>query len=241
MNLNLHKISACLVVSVLMAGCETAAVKPDTLATPAVAACFTIAEPIESTQIVGLLKYEWRTRLERGAYVAIHEDARDTYFRGPPGALLIYQPSQMHKPSSLFTHITVNGGVFVPRDGSQPEIYNYFTQQSVEKVTPPVGASCANAVVVRDPQSKGVSVKEYALGGGLGGAAGGAAAYAKAPGAGLGQTVGVGAAGGAIGMAVVGAIINHDMGKIAPHAPSTDAKFNAQLAALAKTAQPLPQ
>jgi hypothetical protein len=53
--------------------------------------------------------------------------------------------------------------------------------------------------------------------------------------------VGVGAAGGAIGMAIVGALINMDLGKIGPHSPTIDPKFNAELAAVARTAAPLAQ
>lgn len=240
MTLTLRKTYVCIAVS-LLTGCATSLQKPDALATPAQPTCFSLAEALEATEIKGLLKYEWRTRLERGAYVAVHENERGTYFRGPPGGVFIYQPTMLEKPSGPLTHLTVNGGVFVPRDGSQPEVYAYITDKSVEKVTPPAGASCATAVVVRDPVSKGVSVQDYAIGGGLGGAAGGLVLREKYPHASLKQTVGVQAVGGAAAMAIVGAMINMDVGKIGNHAPTTDAKFNAELATITRTAAPLAQ
>jgi hypothetical protein len=238
---SLRKTYACLAAGLLVAGCAAPLEKPESIAVPAHPTCFSLREALEATELKGLFKIEWRTRLERGAYVAVHENERGTYFRGPPGAVFMYQPKMLDKPSGPLTHLTVNGGVFVPRDGSQPGVYAYITDQSVEKVTPPVGASCATAVVVRDPVSKGVSVKDYAIYGGAGGALGGVAAHAKVPGSSLGQTVGVGAAGGAIGMAIVGALINMDLGKIGPHSPTIDPKFNAELAAVARTAAPLAQ
>ena len=240
MTSTLRKTCACLAVGLLLSGCATSQ-KPESLAVPAQPTCFSLPEPLEATQIAGLLKIEWRTRLERGAYVAVHENERGTYFRGPPGGVFIYQPKMLDKPASFFTHVNVNGGVFVPRDGSQPEVYTYITDKSVEKVTPPEGASCATAVLARDPVSKGVSVRDYAIGGAAGGALGGLVAHTRLPNSSLGGTVGVGAAGGAIGMAIVGAMINMDMGKIGPHSPTIDPKFNAELATVVRTAAPLAQ
>jgi hypothetical protein len=237
----LRKTCASFAVGLLVTGCAAAPEKPDSFAVPVQPTCFSLSEALEATEIKGLLKYEWRTRLERGAYVAVHESERGTYFRGPPGAVLIYQPTMLDKPSSPASHMTVNGGVFVPRDGSQPELYTYITDKSVDKVTPPAGASCATAVVVRDPVSKGVSVKDYAIFGGASGALGGLAAHDKAPNSSMRQTVGVGAAGGSAAMAIVGALINMDVGKIGSHSPTTDPKFNARLATLARTAAPFAQ
>lgn len=241
MTSRLHKTCACLVVGFLVSGCATQLAAPEALATPANPTCFSLLEPLEATELKGLLKIEWRTRLERGAYVAVHEDTRGTYFRGPPGAMLIYQPKMLDKPSGPTSHMTVNGGVFVPHDGSQPVMYNYLTAQSVEKTTPPAGASCATAVIVRDPVSKGVSVKDYAVLGGAAGAQGGVAAHGATPGSSMKQTVGVGAVGGAAAMAIVGTLMNMDVGKIGAHAPTTDLKFNAELATAARSAAPLAQ
>jgi hypothetical protein len=240
MTLNLRK-TCCVLAGLLVTGCATQLEKPDSLAVPAQPTCFSLPEALEATEIKGLFKIEWRTRLERGAYVAVHENELGTYFRGPPGGVFIYQPTMLGKPSSPTTHMTVNGGVFVPRDGSQPQPYAYISDKSVEKVTPPVGASCATAVVVRDPVSKGVSVTDYAIFGGAAGARGGLAAHYAVPNSSMGQTVGVGAAGGSAAMAIVGALINMDVGKIGSHALTADPKFNAQLATVARTAAQLAQ
>jgi len=241
MTSNVRKTCAFLAAGLLLSGCATSLQQPDSLTVPAQPTCFSLSEPIEATELKGLLKYEWRTRLERGAYVAVHENERGTYFRGPPGAVFIYQPTMLHKPSNPTTHMTGNGGVFVPRDGSQPVLYTYVTAESVEKVTPPAGASCATAIVVRDPVSKSVSVKDYAIAGGAGGALGGLAAHQKVPGSSMGQSVGVGAVGGSAAMAIVGAMINMDVGKIHDLPPTTDPKFNAQLATVARSAAALAQ
>jgi len=238
MTSTLRKTCACLALGLLLSGCATSQ-KPESLAVPAQPTCFSLPEPLEATQIAGLLKIEWRTRLERGAYVAVHENERGTYFRGPPGGVFIYQPKMLDKPSGPFTHLTVNGGVFVPRDGSQPELYTYITDQSVDKVTPPVGASCATAVVVRDPVSKGVSVKDYAIFGGAAGTLAGVEVHNKMPNSSVSQTMAAGAAGGAAGMALIGAMINMEVGKIGAHSPKIDPTFNAQLATAARTAAPL--
>lgn len=240
MTLSICRISLAAALCLLATGCATSLEKPETMAVPAQASCFSLAEPLEATEIRGLFKYEWRTRIERGAYVAAHENERGTYFRGPPGAIFIYQPTMLHKPSNPTTHMTVNGGVFVPRQGGQPELYTYITDQSVQKVTPPEGANCATAIVSRDPVSKGVSVKDYAILGGAAGARGGLTAHQAVPNSSMGQAVGVGAIGGSAAMAIVGALINMEVGKIGPHGPSADAKFNGQLATAARTAAPLP-
>ena len=241
MTSTLRKTCACLALGLLLSGCATSQ-KPESLAVPAQPTCFSLPEPLEATQIAGLLKIEWRTRLERGAYVAVHENERGTYFRGPPGGVFIYQPKMLDKPSGPFTHLTVNGGVFVPRDGSQPELYTYITDQSVDKVTPPVGASCATAVVSRDPLSKGaVSVKDYALAGGAAGLGGGIAAHNQVAGSSRAQTLGLGAAGGAATTAIIASMINMEVGKIGGHAPTIDPKFNAQLATAVRTAAPFAQ
>lgn len=240
MTLPIRKTCLLLAAGLLLTGCASLE-NPQSLAVPAEPTCFSLAEALEAKEIKGLFKIEWRTRLERGAYVAVHENARGTYFRGPPGGLMIYQPTMLEKPSGPGTHMTVNGGVFVPRDGSQPEVYAYITDQSVEKSTPPEGASCATAVVVRDPVSKGVSVKDYTIYGGASGALAGVKVHNKYPNSSRGETIGVGAAGGAAAMAIVGAMINMEVGKIGDHAPKIDPKFNAELAAVARTAAPLAQ
>jgi hypothetical protein len=240
MTSKLRKTCAALAVGLLVTGCATSQ-KPDSLAVPAQPTCFSLLDPLEATELKGLLKIEWRTRLERGAYVAVHENERGTYFRGPPGGVFLYQPKMLEKPSSPFTHLTVNGGVFVPRDGSQPEVYVYMTDQSVEKVTPPVGASCATAVVVRDPVSKGVSVKDYVLLGGAAGALGGAAASINLPNSSVRKNVAAGAVGGAAAMGIVAAMVNMEVGRIGAHSPTIDPKFNADLATVTRTAAPLAQ
>jgi hypothetical protein len=232
--------SAMVAVS-LLSGCASHLVKPESMAVPAKLTCFLLPVPVESTEKRGLLDVVWNTRLERGPYVSAHEDSRGTYFRGPPGAVRVYQPELADKPPSVLTGMRYNGGIFVPRDGSQPVLYTYFSAQSMPAAAPPKGADCTNAVVVRDPGGEGISVTAYAVGGGVGGAAGGLVGRAASGGSNysFGQSAGLGAVGGAIGMGLVALMVNLEVGKIGLMAPNTDVDFNVHLSAAANGVEPL--
>lgn len=230
-----------LLVVALLSGCGTAPVKPESMAVPAKLSCFTLPVPLMASAPKGIFNIVWNTRLERGAYVSAHENANGTYFRGPPGAVHIFRPDMIDTPPSVLTQIRYNGGIFVPRDGSQPSVYTYFSAESIPAVVPPAGANCTNAEVVRDPAGTGVSVAAYALGGGVGGAAGGLVARAGSGSSSYsyGQSAGLGAVGGAIGMGLAAAFVNLDVGKIVSYAPHTDIDFNVHLVAAATGVEPL--
>ena len=146
--------TAALFAAYLLTGCGSAPVKPETLAVPVKSRCFSLPSALEGVEIRGLMRFVWHTRLERGAYISVHENAQGTYFRGPPGGVRVYQPTMLHKPAGLGTHITYDGGVFVPRDGTQPLLYTYFSLEPVPFIVPPEGASCDSAVLVRNPEGK---------------------------------------------------------------------------------------
>lgn len=234
-------LGSALVAVGLLSGCASSLVKPESMAIPAKLTCFLLPVPLESTEKRGLLDIVWNTRLERGPYVSAHEDARGTYFRGPPGTVHVYQPEHIDKPPSVLTGMHYDGGIYVPRDGSQPALYTYFSAQSMPVVVPPKEADCTNAVVVRDPGGTGISVTGYAIGGGIGGAAGGLMGRAASGGKNFsyGQSAGLGAVGGLIGMGLVAVMVNLDVGKIGVFAPNTDVDFNVHLSAAANGVLPL--
>lgn len=210
--------SAIVAVS-LLSGCASRPVKPESMAVPAKLTCFVLPVALVASEKRGIFNIVWNLRLERGPYVSTHEDSRGTYFRGPPGTVNLYQSGAM--PGTYF-----NGGIFVPRDGSQPSVYTYLSAQSVPAGAPPKAADCTNAVVVRDPvgTGAGISVMSYTIGGGIGGAAGAG---------------GIGAVGGAIGMGLVAMLANLDVGKIEVSAPNGDVDFNIHLSAAANGVAPL--
>ena len=238
--MRLHHYLVTSVTALTIGGCAAPLVTPEALSVPAVPLCFTLTEALEGKSApLGLVNEQVMVRLERGAYVAVRENERGTYFRGPPGGIQFYNadPKQRIVPATLLTH---DGGVFLPRDGSPAEPFIYIAHGSVPPVVPPVGASCATAAVVRDPASKEVRILDYAIVGGAAGATGGLAVYgAKSGSVGLGKSVGVGAASGLAAGAVIGAILQWESGKIKQHPPYPDPAFNARLAEAKREAQPV--
>ena len=216
----------------LLSGCATL-VEPETLRVPSQLTCFELPEPLSKTTVAGLLSVTWVTRLERGPYVAEREDATGTFYRAPPGGVAIGRPDMADKPANLLTHMTYDGGIWIPRDPSQPpHLYTYFSADATPASVPPADASCANTGVVRDPKTHGVSALKYGAAFGAAGAAGGLAARVTgATNMGYGKAAVTGGAGGAIAGVIVAGFINMDVGKIQHRPPETDATFVAAIRA----------
>ncbi|OWQ43760.1 hypothetical protein CDL60_28535 [Roseateles noduli] len=190
----------------------------------------------------GLFKYVWETRVERGPYVAEREDAAGTYFRGPQGGVSYARQDALKEPAGLLTHITYNGGIWVPRDpAGTPRLYTYFTTQAVPPVVPPDTATCATVQLVRDPKGQGVDAVTYTT---VGVDAGLNSAFAMQNAGAVpmstGQAAGAGVAGGIIGGLIISSIINNDIGKITLQMPEKNVAFNDALRAATTRVVPLP-
>ena len=234
--------SAIALAVLALAGCATPTA-PDDLKVPAQLTCFELAAPAAYLEERGLLKYTWETRLERGPYVAEREDAGGTFYRAPPGGVSYARQDALSMPANLLTHMTYDGGVWIPRDpAGRPHLYYYFTTQAVPPVVPPEGASCAAVEVARNPTTHGVDTVAYGVAGGVGGATGGLIARGTgATGMSYGKAAGTGAAGGVIGGVLVAALINMDVGKIVQRAPDQNADFVKAIQDAAAHASPLPE
>jgi hypothetical protein len=225
-----------------LGGCATPIAQED-LKVPAQLTCFELAAPASYLEERGLLKYTWETRLERGPYVAERVDANGTFYRAPPGGVSIARQDALSLPANLLTHMTYDGGVWIPHDpAGQPHLYNYFTTEAVPPVVPPAGSSCANVEVARNPNTQGVDTVAYGVAGAVGGATGGLLARgAGTTGMSYGKAAGTGAVGGAVGGVLVAALINMDVGKIVQRPPDHNVEFVRTILAAAAHAAPLPQ
>ncbi|OWQ46365.1 hypothetical protein CDL60_12830 [Roseateles noduli] len=190
----------------------------------------------------GLLKYVWETRVERGPYVAEREDAAGTYFRGPQGGVSYARQDALKEPPGLMTHITYNGGIWVPRDpAGTPRLYTYFTTQAVPPVVPPDTATCATVQLVRDPKGQGVDAVTYTtVGVDVGLSSAFAMQNAGTVPMSTGQAAGAGVAGGIIGGLIISSMINNDLGKIILQGPEKNVAFNDSLRAATARIAPLP-
>lgn len=223
-------------------GCATG-IRPSDLTQPEALTCIEIPKGVEAHETKGLLNYQWTTRLVPGPYIAEREDAEGIYYRAPSGGIYIGRDDIADQPPVPFMPRNLEGGIWVPSvPGKFPHLYTYFSTQEANIIPLPENAGCSNAVVVRDPQSKGVSTVAFATGGALGGATGGLIGRAITPNSSMsyGRAAGAGAAGGAIGGLIVAGLINMDVGKIFHHPLSTDLKFVATLEGLARKATPIP-
>ncbi|SDR72561.1 hypothetical protein SAMN05216271_0182 [Halopseudomonas sabulinigri] len=222
--MSLVKKIALSLVFFYLAGCASG-VKPNNLNAPEKISCINFAER-ESYQIKrGLLDIVWETRLERGPYISEKVDAEGAYFRAPQGGVYFGRPDMASRPSGLGSHMTYEGGIYVPHDANKtPRIYTYFSTQAVPPVVPEEGLNCSNIGVVRDPVTAKLEVYKYAGSGALGGVVG-----KRLAGSG-GITYGQAAAGGLIGGAIVAGLINMDVGKIFLNpSPPEDDSFAAKL------------
>lgn len=226
----------------LVPSANASAIAPQELTVPARLTCFDLAEPVSYREVQGLLRYEWEMRLERGPYVAEHEDAGGTYYRAPPGGLSRARSDVPATPPGVGSHMTWDGGIWIPHDPAvPPHQYFYFTTAAVPPVVPPPESDCSNVAVLRDPTTQGVNAITYGIDGAIGGiTAGVVARSAGATGVSYGKAAATGAVGGALGGMLVAAIVNMDVGKIVPRDPDKNAQFVAKIRAAAARAAPLP-
>lgn len=225
----------------VLGGCATP-IDPKEMKAPGQVSCIEVPKGVEAHEIRGLLSVHWTIRVSPGPYISEYEDAQGTYYRAPPGGIYYVRDGTEDKPEALFTHMTHDGGIWMPHDAAKPpHLYQYFSTRSAPVVPLPDGLSCANAVYVRDPDSKGVDTVVLATSFTAGGAAGGMLARAAVPNSSLsyGQAAGAGAAGGLIAGLIISSIINEDVGKIVHGSESTDPAFVAALQRLGKSAVPL--
>jgi hypothetical protein len=203
-------------------GMATAMAKPAELAAPAQISCIELPAALSGIETKGLFKVESETRLERGPYISVHEDAEGIYYRAPPGGVYIGPPK--NKPANGAWQVNRDGGIFVPRDASlPPQLYSYVSDSgtSAATVVPPAGANCSTMSFARDPATGGISVASY----------GGPAESEAAA-----KVVGV-AGPGILGFAL-NAMLS-DRGKIAKLPQSKNPEFNAKLNELVRKAVPI--
>lgn len=226
---------------IVLTGCASP-VAPNDLKVPTTRTCFELPVAAAYLEERGLLKYVWETRVERGPYVAEREDAAGTYFRGPQGGVSYARQDALNQPPGLMSHITYNGGIWVPRDpAGTPRLYTYFTTQAVPPVVPPSTATCATVQLVRDPKDQGFGVITYdTVGVDVGLASSFAMQNAGTVHMSTGQAAGVGVAGGLIGGVIVSSMINNDLGKIILQPAEKNVAFNDSLRAAAARIAPLP-
>ena len=215
------------------AGCGTV-IEPTALREPEQRMCFMLAEPLNFDMNSGLGGVRWTMRLEQGPYVAEREDERGTYYRAPPGGVDMGRPDFRHLPPGPGSHMTYDGGVWVPKDPTQAmHVYTYFSATPAAVKVPAPGDSCSRRGVVRAPDTGGTRVTVVVTltepGDPLPGVG--------RPVAGLSplQTGVVAGVGGALSGAIVTALINMDVGKIHPWPSPTDPAFPGPLRAAAAT------
>ena len=232
---------AALLVTPMMSGCVTV-VNPKDMRVPSQITCIDLPSDLSTTEPQGILGSAWTTRLERGPYIAEREDDEGTYFRAPQGGLLVAQEGMMEKPAGLMTHMTFDGGIFIPRDtNALPHLYRYYTIEPAPVAVPPAEANCLTTTFVCDPFSKGVSTLAYAEGGAASGATAGLVTRALASNSRMsyGQAGLAGAAGGAIAGVIIAQLIQMDAGKIVQIPVSKNRQFTAQLSAIARGTVPI--
>jgi hypothetical protein len=226
-----------------LAGCATA-IKPDDLKRPVQVTCITIPPGTEAHESRGLQNAAWTTRLSPGPYIAEYGDAEGMFYRAPPGGIYVGRDDMADRPSNLLTHMTYDGGIWVPHDGAvAPHLYIYFSTKSAEMIPLPAEASCSNAVLIRGVDAKGVSVVAFTGAGAIGGTAGGLIGRSinhSSP-YGYGQAAGVGLAAGAIGGLIISELIDMDVGKIVHQPVSTDPKFVRAIADAAQNPVSVPR
>lgn len=218
-----------LLVSFLVA-CSSTAIKPDSLNPPNEPSCILLTEAISYSEVKGYMDIQWEYKLERGPYIAEKEDKEGVYFRAPPGGVFLGRPDKKDEPPSLVTHVTRDGGFFIPHDKSkQPRLYRYFSMDEAKVIIPSTEINCSSFAYSKDPNTSKISIGAFAIDG----AAGGVTGRGMVPNSqmGYGQT----AAAGAISGVIVAAIINADVGKII-HWDIADTSFASKLRELSLNA-----
>lgn len=235
------RTASALCIALTLAGCATV-IKPTDLAKPASSSCIQVPQGVEAHEVKGLLNFKWTTRLASGPYIAERENAEGTFYRAPPGGVYIGRDDIADQAPIPLLPRQFDGGIWLPRDPKAPSrIYTYFSTQEAEIVPVPSGATCDVAVLVPDPQAKGVSVVAFATGGAIGGAAGAVVGRSMNSHSGMsyGQAAGAGVAGGLIGGAIIASLINLDVGKINLMPLNKDPAFQSTLDQLRGSVVPL--
>ncbi len=232
----LSGMSTVVAAMLMLGGCAGERIKPAEMGAPVKLSCINLSDELVATEAKGLFKIVWVTRLARGPYISERESAEGTFYRASPGGVFLGQPALMSKPSGPGTHMTFDGGIFVPRDSATaPQVYAYVANVATPAVPYPASANCENTNVVLDPVTRLVSVSGFAATmakGTLDGVASGPAAYNR-------QAIAGGAAAGAVTGAIIATMMNYDVGKITRLPATIDAQFNGKLAVAARTAVPI--
>lgn len=227
----LGRSASALCIALTLGGCATV-IKPTDLAQPASPLCIQVPQGVEAHEVKGLLNFKWTTRLASGPYIAEREDAGGTFYRAPPGGVYIGRDDIADQPPIPLLPRQFDGGIWLPHDPKAPSrIYTYFSTEEAVVVPVPSGAACDVAMLVPDPQAKGVSVVAFATGGAIGGAAGAVVGRSVNSQSNMsyGQAAGAGVAGGLIGGVIIASLINMDVGKINLMPLNKDPVFQAAL------------
>jgi hypothetical protein len=213
-------------------------IDPGTLQTPSDPTCIDLKEPLVVDAYQTIFKWHWTYTLAAGPYIAEKTDAKGTYYRGSPGGIAVTGP---HSRKGA-VDVTYDGGFYIPNDPhAVAAVYDYDSlNHSVPVQKPPSDADCSSAGYLKDPATSKLRLFAYGAGGALGGAAGGTLGRARVAHSRLsyGQAAGVGAAGGLVGGLIIGAILEHEAGKIVfiPGVADQDSLRKLRTLAAGKTA-----
>lgn len=229
-----------LMSAVTTTACAVDLIDANKLQTPSEPTCIDLKQSVIVDSYQTIFKWHWAYKLVAGPYIAEKVDAHGTYYRAPPGGLSERGP---HSPAGSFAN-TYDGGFYVPNDARAiVGVYEYRSVGRVPVQLPPRGADCSTSGYVKDPATSKISLVAFGFGGAIGGATGAVIARSTVAHGklGYGQTAGAGAAGGLIGGMLVGAIVNHEMGKIVFIPGIRDEESLQKLKSLAAGRVPLKQ
>ena len=206
---------------------------PKKLQTPAELTCLDLKEPLQELEHVGFMKIPWITRLERGPYVSEKMDANGTYYRAPPGGILLSGGYEQLKPGNGRDY---DGGVYIPNNPGDPiHIYLYASMTAPKPEVPPSDVNCSNTGFVKDPVTAKISLVAFGTGGAIGGASGaviGRSLFKSSLGVASTAAAAAGAAGGLIAGVFIAYMVNRDMGKIIQQPVVKDPRFEESVRTL---------
>lgn len=234
-------IMALIAVAAATSGCAT---QPQMLPVPSEIDCVYLNKPLSFTARYGMFNVPWTTTLENGPYVSVRTDHSGTYYRAPPGGLVVIgaSGSQYHGRAPPGWPSRMDGGFYIPNSPSQgPKVFRYFSLTSAS--TDPVyqASTCSTVGYERTPSGVKLKLLPLAASGAVGGALGGIVGRSIAKGGTMtyGQAAGAGAAGGAIAGLIIGEILNSQVGGMLFTLPVKDAHFSAELREIAEQKVPL--
>jgi hypothetical protein len=195
----------------ILTGCAAPAIDPSALSVPKQAACVRLDEPLIVSALYGPFSVQWTTRLERGLYWSERVDKSGTYYRAPTGGVSVVGKDGKGFPGQP---TTMNGGFYVPHNGSDPiYLYWYFSTAVVDPVVPSVEENCSAFRLTRDASTPNAIPVPAAMDDASVDAIGQRTTQPLA-GSGPRQTAVAGAVGGALGVGIVDAMIRAGIGKI---------------------------